>query len=213
MRKERLDTAAYPSCPGPMDAAEKQSLKFKTHGLSCARGSNRVHRLYVVFHGRGSRSRSSSSMSARDAPVPTWIGCVVAPEPIGLNAVVGLDDGGFVATNYMARDIDAAARAQGAWRAKGTASCGNGTTATAGRSFRERKRPGPNGLEMSPDGKWLYVAPFGSQALVRLSRGQATVKRDSSARISRRQRQVGARWRDLRRGPGRRWRPIRRRTS
>ena len=37
---------------------------------------------------------------------------------------------------------------------------------------------GPNGLEISKDGKWLYVAVWGGQAFIRLSRGQTSVKRD-----------------------------------
>src|SRR5438093_1183536 len=41
-----------------------------------------------------------------------------------------------------------------------------------------RETAGANGLETSKDGKWLYVAAWGSQSFVRLSRGQTTVKRD-----------------------------------
>src|SRR5439155_21119327 len=37
---------------------------------------------------------------------------------------------------------------------------------------------GANGLEMSEDGKTLYVAAWGSQSFFRLSRGSATPKRD-----------------------------------
>ena len=37
---------------------------------------------------------------------------------------------------------------------------------------------GANGLEMSADGKTLYVAAWGSQSFFRLSRGSATPKRD-----------------------------------
>jgi sugar lactone lactonase YvrE len=37
---------------------------------------------------------------------------------------------------------------------------------------------GANGLEMSNDGKTLYVAAWGSQSFFRLSRGEASPKRD-----------------------------------
>ena len=37
---------------------------------------------------------------------------------------------------------------------------------------------GANGLEVSKDGKWLYVAAWGSQSFFRLSRGQTPPKRD-----------------------------------
>jgi hypothetical protein len=38
---------------------------------------------------------------------------------------------------------------------------------------------GPNGLEISKDGKWLYVGGWGTQSFIRLSRGQTPVKKDS----------------------------------
>src|SRR4029078_1868783 len=102
---------------------------------------------------------------------------VVAPEPIGLNAVVGLDDGGFIATNFMARDIDANARA------RMLAGERNGELWEWHRGQDWKRLPGtevagPNGVEISPDGKWLFVAAFGSQGLVRLSRGDGAVARD-----------------------------------
>src|SRR4029077_364983 len=39
---------------------------------------------------------------------------------------------------------------------------------------------GPNGLEISKDGKWLYVGGWGKKSLVRLSRGATPVKRDAA---------------------------------
>ena len=39
--------------------------------------------------------------------------------------------------------------------------------------------PGPNGLEISKDGKWLFVGVWGSGAVTRLSRGQTPAKKDS----------------------------------
>ena len=38
---------------------------------------------------------------------------------------------------------------------------------------------GPNGLEISKDGKWLYIGGWGSQSFIRLSRGQTPIKKDS----------------------------------
>jgi sugar lactone lactonase YvrE len=37
----------------------------------------------------------------------------------------------------------------------------------------------PNGLEISKDGKWFYVAAWGSQSFFRLSRGETPPKRDT----------------------------------
>ncbi|MEE2638097.1 MAG: hypothetical protein VYE68_12790 [Acidobacteriota bacterium] len=38
---------------------------------------------------------------------------------------------------------------------------------------------GPNGLISSPDGRWFYIGGWGSQSLIRLSRGQTPVQRQT----------------------------------
>jgi hypothetical protein len=176
--KERFDTKRYQVCPGPLDAGEKQSLKFRTHGLSLRPGGNAVHTLYVVFHGK----RESVEVFELDArvkpPALTWLGCVVAPEPIGLNAVVGLPDGGFIATNFMARGAETAGRAR-MLAGEDTGELWEWHQGTGWKKILGSETSGPNGVEISSDGRWLYVAAFGNQSLVRLSRGQASIKRES----------------------------------
>jgi hypothetical protein len=176
--KERFDTRRYRACPGPLDAAEKQSLKFKTHGLSVRQGRNAVHTLYVVFHGK----RESVEVFEIDArvgpPVLTWIGCVVAPEPIGLNAVVGLADGGFVATNFAPRTDEAAGRAK-VVAGEITGELWEWHQDTGWKMIPGSEASGANGVEISEDQRTLYVAAMGTQSLLRLSRGQGGVKRES----------------------------------
>jgi len=45
-------------------------------------------------------------------------------------------------------------------------------------NFRAAELPGANGIEISPDGKTLYVAGWGSQSFFRLTRGAKEPKRD-----------------------------------
>ena len=144
--RERLDAKTYATCPGPPDAAAK--AKFLTHGLSIQAGNNSVHRLFVVVHG----SRESVEVFEVDArsatPTFTWIGCAVAPDPVGLNSVRGLPDGGFVATNFLARGIDAASRE------KMMAGEKNGElwewhTGTGWQKIPGSEAAGANGLEIS----------------------------------------------------------------
>jgi len=173
--RDRFDARTYGSCPGAPDAEEKSS--FRTHGLGIRPGRNSQHTLYAVHHGK----RESIEVFAVDArvgpPALTWIGCAVAPEPIGLNEVAALPDGGFVATDFLARGVDAAGRdrmmagepngALWEWHTgKGWAKVTGSETA------------GANGLVLSQDGKWFYVAAWGSQSFVRLSRGRTPVKKD-----------------------------------
>ena len=44
--------------------------------------------------------------------------------------------------------------------------------------FDDRVDTAPNGLEISSDGQWLYVAGFAESKVTRLSRGQTPVQKD-----------------------------------
>ena len=155
-RRERLDAATYPTCPGPLPP---EGDDFRAHGLYLTPGSAGVHTLYVVHHG-ARESIEVFEVDARSArPALTWVGCAIAPEPVGFNSVVALPDEGFVATSPRTGDVWEWHAASG-WRQV------PGSDDTA-----------PNGLEISSDGRWLYVAGFAESKVTRLSRGQATVQK------------------------------------
>jgi len=171
----RFDSKAYVGCSGPPDKAAR--AKFITHGLSLQAGRRSVHRLFVVAHGARESIEVFELDAAPATPTLTWIGCVVAPDPIGLNSVRWLPDGGFIATDFLARNVSAENRAKmlageknGAlweWHANA------GWTKVPG-----SEAAGANGIEISEDGKTLYVAAWGSQSFFRLARGQSASKRD-----------------------------------
>lgn len=170
----RLDAATYPTCPGPPDPAQG---RLQTHGLYLEPGPDARHRLYVVLH----EVRESVEVFEIDAgqPVPTltWIGCAVAPEPIGLNSVRALPGGGFIATNFLPRTGDPG----GMKRMMGGEQNGElweWTTASGWQKIPGSEAAGANGLEISDDGRWLYVAAWGTQSFFRLSRGQSPPVRE-----------------------------------
>ena len=173
--RERLDATTYHACPGPPDAAAK--ARFQTHGLHLLPGTGAVHRLFVVLHGGRESVEVFEVDTSGTTPALTWIGCVVAPEPIGLNSVRGLPDGGFVATNFLARGIDAASRT------KMMAGETNGElwewhAASGWKEVPGSEAAGANGLEIPADDRSFYVAAWGSQSFFRLSRGAAEPVRD-----------------------------------
>src|SRR6266446_561468 len=175
---ERLDKKTYNSCPGPLDPAEGE--KFRAHGIYLRPGKNSVHTLYVVHHG----NRESIEVFEFDArprpPTLTWIGCAVAPDPIGLNSVAGLPDGGFITTNFSPRGSDAAARTR-MMAGENNGELWEWHTSTGWKIVPGSESAGPNGVEISKDGKWLYIGGWGSQSVIRLSRAQTPVKKDSVA--------------------------------
>src|SRR5688572_32681465 len=170
--KERLDAKTYNTCPGAPDAGTK--AKFQTHGLYILAGNNNVHRLFVVLHG-GREPVEVFELDARQAtPAFTWVGCAVAPDPIGLNSVRGLPDGGFIATNFLPRTPGGGLGGP----AMKTMMSGekNGElwewhTASGCQKLPGSEAAGANGLEMSEDGKTLYVAAWGSQSFFKINRG------------------------------------------
>jgi sugar lactone lactonase YvrE len=84
----------------------------------------------------------------------------VAPKEVVMNAVVALPDGGFAATSTQTRDVWEWHAASGWQRIPGS------------------EDTAPNGLEISKDGRWLYIAGWAEEKLTRLSRGQTPVKKD-----------------------------------
>jgi sugar lactone lactonase YvrE len=173
--KDRFDRKTYDMCPGPPEEADK--AKFTTHGLALHAGRNSTT-LYAVHHGKRESIEVFDVDSRAKPPVLTWVGCAVAADPIGLNSVIGLPDGGFIATNFLERGANANTS-----RTKMMAGESNGElwewhTGKGWTKVPGSEAAGANGIEISKDGKWLYVAAWGSQSFFRLSRGQIPVKRD-----------------------------------
>ena len=149
------DRQRYGSCPGmTIDG-------FRPHGISLLSGANGVHELYVVRHGQREAIEIFQLDVGRSSPTITWIGCVVAPDGLGLNAVVPLPGGGFAATSPRTNDV---------WEWQ----VGPGWTLVPGSTGI-----GPNGLEVSPDGRWFYVAGYRGQLVTRLSRGVNPVVKET----------------------------------
>jgi len=166
------DTSMWPDCPGPPDPAN-----FTTHGLYVAPGRGPVYRLMVVGHGGRESIEIFDIDTAPDRPIATWRGCVVAPDPIGLNSVRGLPDGGFITTNFLPRNSSpeqTQAMRDGAqngelweWHAA------SGWTRVPG-----SEAAGANGVELSKDGQMIYAAAWGSQSFFRVTRGWEPPRRD-----------------------------------
>jgi hypothetical protein len=176
--KERRDTRVYDSCPGLLEGTDRE--KFRTHGLYLKAGRNGLHTLYAVHHGLRESIEVFELQARAKEPSITWIGCAVAPDPVGLNAVVALPDGGFAATNFDPRQP---AGGRGGFSPALLEGRNNGEvwewhTGAGWKKVPGSEAAGANGLEISKDGKWYYLAEWGNRSFMRLSRGQTPVKRD-----------------------------------
>lgn len=171
------DRSAYPGCPGPPDAARAKSV---THGLSLQAAGRGVFTLYAVLHGERESVEVFRLDARRRTPVVTWIGCVPAPPRTWLNAVAALPKGGFVVTNFETgepRDLSAPPKPLPQGRDTGEA--WEWSRAAGWAKVPRSEAAGPNGIEVSRDGKVLYMAAYIDEQLVRISRGAAAPKRDA----------------------------------
>lgn len=172
---DRFDRAAYPGCPGPPSAADRE--QFQTHGLYVAAGAGAVPTLYVVHHGARESIEVFDLETAAAPPRVTWRGCVVAPDPVGLNAVVALPGGGLAATNFDPRVPGARGFSRPLLDGQRNGEVWEWQAATGWRTVPGSEAAGANGLEISGDGQWYYVAQWGNRSFMRLSRGRTPVVR------------------------------------
>jgi hypothetical protein len=155
------DTAAFPGCPGPLNLEA-----FDVHGISLAETLPRRFSLYTTSHGEREAIEIYDLDLSGTAPVLTWTGCVLLQQDGYFNAVIRLADGGFVATRMRDANVRNDDVEPGAitgrlleWHPGGSLQPLAGT----GLSL-------PNGIDVSADERYLYVAASGTQELVRFDR-------------------------------------------
>jgi hypothetical protein len=136
------DRAAYPNCSAPPQM-------ISTHGLSVRPlGGNRF-RLHAINHG-GRASVEIFDVAVEEAgPQATWRGCVEVPTTeLGVwpNGIAALPGGGFVLSGYSV----ATWRPEQGWR-RFEDFQGSRPNVTGGVGYA-------NGVEVSPDGRFIYIA-------------------------------------------------------
>ena len=149
----------YGDCPGPMPE------NFWAHGISLRPGDDQVHTLFVVRHG-GREAIEVFEVDGRGAtPSVTWIGCVLPPAggPAApahdFNSVIWLPDGGLAVTRFALDEV-------WEWQPGGGWSAVPGTQGIS-----------PNGIEVSPDGRYYFIGGWATETLYRLS-WEAPYQRD-----------------------------------
>lgn len=170
----RQDRTLFGDCPGPVNPRN-----FSAHGLALKEHGRGRFRLYVVGHGEREAIEVFEVDASGATPVVTWTGCVVLPEDVLANSVAILPDWGFVTTKFLDRRLPLADSMAQARQGKPTGAVyewhpGGKVTAIAGTELSA-----PNGIEVSADGKTLYVAVFGTHEFVRFVRRANGVQKDA----------------------------------
>ena len=139
-------------CPGP------PALSFRPHGIDLSVQEDGKIRLLVVNHGEQERVEFFEVIEKTQGTETAveWRGCAVPPEGAFLNDVVSLPDGGFLVTHMMSAEAGAMDLARGSlgletgfvyrWKPEVGFSRVPGTGG-----------PLPNGIEVSDDGRIVYL--------------------------------------------------------
>lgn len=170
----KQNSAFYPGCPGPLNKAV-----ISAHGIALRREAAGRHVLYVLNHGGREAIEVFQVDASRRRPALTWVGCIPLPENTVGNGVAPMPGGGIVVTHMAVPRYFAtpqAAKAPEAWTEKFTAGAltGYAATWTAGSGWNEvpgTEGSGPNGIEVSPDGQWIWVANWPVREIVRVPIG------------------------------------------
>ena len=153
--------AAFPNCTSPPDFA-----KWVTHGLNVRAAAQGRSTLYVVGHGAREAIEILDVDANPKTPVVTWKGCVSLPEGLAANSVASLADGSIVATVPLALGVTFADALGG----KTSGSVARWSPGSSGfEMLRGTELSYNNGIEVSADGREIYVASSGSRTVVAFS--------------------------------------------
>ncbi|HVJ30547.1 MAG TPA: SMP-30/gluconolactonase/LRE family protein, partial [Gammaproteobacteria bacterium] len=152
----------FASCTTP---PSPQSLN--THGLNIrANGPGRA-RLHAVGHGAREAIEVFDVDATGARPTLTWRGCVTMPEGLAANSVASFADGSLVATVLF---MPGTTFADAIVARKPTGAVFEWSPGDAGFKLVEGSQlPANNGIEVSADGREIYVASSGLQTIVAFS--------------------------------------------
>ncbi len=164
------DTERFPSCPGPLNVQA-----FSVHGLSVHETAPGVFEVYTTSHGEREAIEvyelDTDFNNGGAAPTLAWKGCVVLPANTFANSVARLSDGGFVTTKMMDPAQGFAAVMSGGitgvvyeWHPGGEVTAIEGT-----------ELAGANGIAVSDDERYMYVATIGGREVVKFDRSTTPI--------------------------------------
>ena len=171
----RQDRTAYPNCPAPPAPAD-----LETHGLNIRAGTNGRTALYVVGHGAREAIEVFDVDTSGEEPSLTWTGCVLLPEGLAANSVASFADGSLVATVLLMPGTSFADSV--AMRPTGTVlkwSPGDSEFTVVGGTAL----PGNNGIEVSADGREIFVVSSGLQTIVAFTNSNPATRLRSTTQL------------------------------
>jgi DNA-binding beta-propeller fold protein YncE len=169
--QNELDAEAYVSCPGSPDPKT-----FGPHGIAIRDDGNRTSTLLAVNHGREAIEVFKID-AAGMKPSIRWIGCVPVDKTISVNSVAFLPGDGFVLTKFY--DPTSPEGFGAILQRKSTGRILEWHPDSGMKPLAGTELAGANGIEVSKDGKSIYVAAWGTQEVVRFTRRNGDFEKEA----------------------------------
>ena len=163
------DKKMFGECPGPINLQN-----FSSHGLALKEKSPGKYRLYMTSHGEREAIEVFNINTRGSKPAVNWTGCVPLSEDIMANSVAILSDGGFVTTKF--HDPTIPNSMMSIVQGKLTGGVHEWHPGEKVKAIPGTELSGANGIAVSHDDKYVYVAAFGSREIVRFDRTKSPVK-------------------------------------
>ncbi len=157
------DKKMFNECPRPINPDN-----FSSHGLDIKEESPGQYRLYMTSHGEREAIEVFNINTTGAKPAIRWVGCVPLSKDIMANSVAILSDGGFVTTKF--HDPTIPNSMMGIVQGKLTGGVHEWHPGGSVKAIPGTELSGANGIAVSPDDKYVYVAAFGSHEIVRFDR-------------------------------------------
>ncbi len=166
------DKEMFSTCPGELDID-----KFSSHGLALKQKSANSYHLYITGHAAREAIEVFEIKIKGEKPAISWIGCVPLPKDMYANSVAILNDGGFVVSKFF--DPAMPDPLKDIFSSKITGGIYEWHPGSIVKEIQGTGLSGANGIAISSDDKWVYVAATGTREIIRFDRTQnpVTLKR------------------------------------
>jgi hypothetical protein len=162
------DKEMFSTCPGPVNID-----KFSSHGLAIRQKSVNSFSLYITGHAAREAIEVFEINIRVKKPVIRWTGCVPLPKDMFANSVAILNDNGFVATKFY--DPTMPDPLKDIFKGNITGSVYEWHPGKEVKEIQGTGLSGANGIAISPDDKWVYVAATGTREIIRFNRTETPV--------------------------------------
>jgi len=170
----KSETWGDPACPGPPPEG------FSPHGIDLDVRADGALQLLVVNHGGREAVELFEVVPSGTETRLIWRGCAVAPEDAYLNDVVHTPEGGFLATHMMSREGQSSGMLKANLLGMDVGWVYEWVPPATWKKVEGTDAPMPNGLELSANGRHIYVNVYLGDEVRRIDRasGETTATVD-----------------------------------